>query len=174
MPIIATPARRRMVMIALLSLAVSGAVIRHFAANPSVLRDVGTLLLVMWLPAVGNLIAYLIRKLPRKAPQVRDFPAGSAFSADLQVRASILGVAPELLAALNPRDDRCTVLAGQQGFSARLAMPLAQAFAQGGEQILSLQLLRPEVALRELTPGTDIHLLVGTTAAASGRILQAQ
>jgi hypothetical protein len=173
MPIVATPARRRNVMIALLTLAIAGAVIRKFAANPSVLHDVGTLLLVMWLPAVGNLIGYLIRKWPRKRSQVRDFPPGSAFTADLRVQASVLDLAPELLAGLDPQDHHCTVLAGQQGFTARLPIPVTQALARTGEQTFSLQLLRPEVALRELVPGTDIHLLVGTTAAASGRVLQA-
>jgi hypothetical protein len=55
--------RRQIVMIVLLALSVVGGAIRHWADNPSVARDVGTLLMVLWLPAVGNLVAFLIAKV---------------------------------------------------------------------------------------------------------------
>jgi hypothetical protein len=170
MPIVATPARRQLAMAVLLLLAVSGAVIRKFAPQPSVLHDIGTLLLVMWLPAVGNLIAYLVRRIPRKAKAAPDFAAGSAFVADLRVQVQVLGLPQELASALTPQERRITVLAGQHGFSARLDVPVLQALAQPGEQALSLQLLRPELA-GELPPGTEVHLVVGRTAAATARVL---
>eukprot|EP01034_Spumella_vulgaris_P006289 gene6289-8010_t len=44
---------RRVAMAVLLGLAVLGGVIRYTATNPSTLRDVGTLLLVLWVPAIG-------------------------------------------------------------------------------------------------------------------------
>jgi hypothetical protein len=43
--------RRQVVMCVLLGLAAAGAAIRHWADNPSLARDIGTLLLVLWLPA---------------------------------------------------------------------------------------------------------------------------
>jgi len=46
-------------MAVMLVLAAAGGVIREMAPNPSVLRDIGTLMLVLWLPAVGNLVCYL-------------------------------------------------------------------------------------------------------------------
>ena len=67
-----TSAGRRLAMAVLLLLAIAGAVIRATAPDPSTLRDIGTLLLVLWMPAVGNLVAYLVRKIPR-----RRWPAGA-------------------------------------------------------------------------------------------------
>ena len=86
MPIIATPSRRRTAMAVMLALAMSGLVIRYFAPDPSMLRDFGTLLMVMWLPAVGNFAAYLIGKIPRPPPRVVEFTRGAAFEPHLQVR----------------------------------------------------------------------------------------
>ena len=86
MALIATPARRRLAMIALLVLAASGGVVRWVAPNPSTLRDLGTLLLVLWLPAVGNLIAYFIKRIPRSAPPATEFAPGAAFAPQLHDR----------------------------------------------------------------------------------------
>ena len=47
---------RRAAMAALLALAVLGGVIRYSAPNPSTLRDIGTLLLVLWVQLVVGLI----------------------------------------------------------------------------------------------------------------------
>ena len=65
-------------MAVLLFLAVIGAAIRHWADNPSLLRDIGTLMLVLWLPAVGNLVAFVIRRVPwRRVREPRAFAARS-------------------------------------------------------------------------------------------------
>ena len=58
----ATAARRKLIVIALLLLAVAGGAIRAWAPNPSTLRDIGSLLLVLWVPVIGNVIAYLVRQ----------------------------------------------------------------------------------------------------------------
>jgi hypothetical protein len=171
MPHVATPARRRIVMASLLALAVAGAVVRTTAPNPSVLRDVGTLLLVLWLPAVGNLIAWLIRKIPRKAARVTDFAAGSAFTEHLRAQVDVLASSPQLLAAWNPHDARCTLVAGHQAFTARLPAPAAEELAHPGERLLRLELLRPDASLQHLAPGTEFHLMLGPTAAAKGRVV---
>ena len=162
----ATPARRRNVMIALLVLATGGALVRHFAPAPSTLRDIGTLLLVLWLPAVGNLVAYLLRRIPRKAPQAADFDDSLAFVPHLQV--SLQPVAP---AAIPDSDaHRCILVVGRRGFTARLQQPVGRIFAVPTDSV-PLQLLQPSLALRELKPGVDFHLLVGTAAVASGVVL---
>jgi len=170
MALIATPSRRRLAMVALLLLAVAGLIIRNLAPNPSTLRDIGSLLLVLWLPAVGNLIAYLIRKVPRRAPHATDFLADAAFTPHLQVRVEAVDAAAPTLAALDHQGSRCIVLVGRQGFTARLSQPVAQALAAAGPQTLALQLLHPGVALPRLAAGTAFHLLVGTTAVAKGRV----
>jgi uncharacterized membrane protein len=61
-----TSSRRQIVMATLLGLAIVGAAVRYFAPNPSVTRDIGTLLMVMWLPAVGNLVAFAVRQLHKR------------------------------------------------------------------------------------------------------------
>ncbi|HSV78317.1 MAG TPA: hypothetical protein VLK85_03805 [Ramlibacter sp.] len=172
MAIIATPARRRIIMATLLALATAGAVIRYFAAPGSVLHDIGTLLLVLWLPAVGNLIAWLIRQAPRRAPPASGFMAGSAFVPHLRAQVAFLVPVPSALAALDPREQACTLVAGTHGFTVRLAEPLAGLAAAAGPRELALELLRPDVAFQELRPGAPFHLLVGRDAVAKGQVLE--
>ena len=172
MALTATPARRRLAMIALLLLAVAGGIIRRYAPDPSTLRDIGTLLLVLWLPAVGNLIAYFAKKIPHRVPPPTSFPEGSTFAPQLDVRLHAVEMPRDLLATLAPDERQCTVLVGRSGFTARLGQPLKQLFANPGPQALALELLRPAVALPRLAPGTDFHLLAGTTAIAKGTVLR--
>jgi len=171
MPFIVTPLRRRLVMVVLLGLACAGAVIRHQAPDPSTLRDVGTLLLVLWLPAVGNLIAYLIRRIPTRRPRPTTFRPGADFSAHLQTSIDSVSAPADWLATLDPLEKRCTVLVGQSAFTVRSAAPLAQ-WIPHAPQTLALECLVPSVALRELVPGTAFHLLIGTTAVAQGRVVE--
>lgn len=157
-------------MALLLLLAVAGGVIRHFAENPSTLRDIGTLMLVLWLPAVGNLIGYLIRKIPRRAPQANDFAPGSVFTPHLEVRLQALDATRELLDAIAPGERRCIVLVGTHAFRARLSVPLEEMIATPGDKMLALELLRPALGLAALPPGSEFHLLAGNTAVAKGQV----
>ena len=90
-------ARRRLIVIVLLCVAAGGALLRHFAAPGSTARDVGTLLMVLWLPVIGSVVAWLFAKLRRTAPGAADssdFEARSAFHphalVELTMRASQL------------------------------------------------------------------------------------
>lgn len=167
-----TPTRRQLAMAALLVLAVSGGLIRHFADNPSTLRDVGTLLLVLWLPAVGNLIAFFIRKIPRRAPPATDFADGSPFRPHLRVQLEPTTESAGWLAALDPQTRLCTVIVGRQGFTARLPGPLVEELDSERAHEAQLELLHPDTgALGQLTPGRDFFLLAGTTAVARGRVV---
>jgi hypothetical protein len=173
MALIATPARRRLAMIVLLLLAVLGGVIRKVAPQPSTLHDIGTLLLVLWLPAVGNLIAYLVRRMPRRAPRPVElpraaFPEGSAFRPNLHARLEAIDDPQVQVAALAAQGAECLLLVGGQAFTGRLAQSVAQSLA--GPQPQPIELLRPAAAMPQLAPGTAFHLLVGTTAVAKGRV----
>jgi hypothetical protein len=170
MGIKATPFRRRVAMAVMLLLAVAGGVIRWYAPNPSTLRDLGSLLLVMWLPAVGNLIAFLVGRIPRSAPPVTEFTEGSAFSPQLHVQLAP-SVPPKTLATLDAEQRRCTLLVGRHGFTARAAQPLAALLAAADAPPSAFELLHPKTALKRLVPGTRFHLLVGTTALAKGQVL---
>lgn len=158
-------------MAVLLALAFAGGVIRHQAPDPSTLRDIGTLLLVLWLPAVGNLVAYLMRRIPSRKPPPTAFPPDAAFSAQLQTRIDLVAAPAAFIAALDPAERRCTVLVGRQGFTVRSAVPLSQWLADA-PQSLALECLVPSAALRQLVPGTAFHLLAGTTVVAQGQVLE--
>lgn len=169
MALTATPARRRLIMIALLLLAVAGSLIRYFAPDPSTLRDIGTLLMVLWLPAVGNLVAYFVRKIPRRAPQLAaGFGAGSPFTPHLRVRLEPAGTVRDLPAALASAGNSCTLIVANSGFTARLDGPAPVQQDQG----VQVELLRPEVALAQLATGTEFRLAVGATAVAKGRVVE--
>lgn len=169
--VVATPFRRRIAMGVMLVLAASGGVLRHYAPAPSTLHDIGTLLLVLWLPAVGNLIAYLVGKLPRRAPPPTDFPAGSAFTPQLELQLETVPLPAGWLATLDADERRAVLLVGRHGFTVRLAQPIARWLAQAPASATWVELLRPASARSTLTPGTALHVLVGSTAVAKGQVL---
>jgi hypothetical protein len=172
MPLVATSARRQLAMAVMLALAVTGGIIRHQAPNPSTLRDIGSLLLVMWLPAVGNFIAFLARKVPTGKPPPTHFAEGSPFTPQLRLQLDQVPLPADFIATLEPLDDRGTLLTGRRGFTIRLDRPMAQWLAQPLQAPVAVQCLLPEVALRTLVPGTPVHLLVGTTAVAKGQVVE--
>lgn len=155
----------------MLALAVTGAVVRHYAPAPSTLHDIGTLLLVMWLPAVGNLVAYLVGKLPRRAPPPTDFDAGSAFVRQVELDLEAAPLPAGWLASLAPGERRAVLLVGRHGFTVRLDEPLAQWLAQSPLPATWVELLRPASARKALAPGTALHVLVGSTAVAKGTVV---
>lgn len=171
--VIATSSRRRIAMGVMLALAAGGGVLRHYAPAPSTLHDVGTLLLVMWLPAVGNFVGWLVRKLPRSAPPPTDFPAGSAFVPQVEVRLDPVPTPEGWLAALDAHERRAVLLVGRHGFTVRLAAPVREWLAQAPAPTLWVELLRPASARKALMPGTTLHMLVGTTVVAQGKVLSA-
>jgi hypothetical protein len=163
---------RRAVTATLLALAVLGAVLRAVADNPSMLRDVGTVLLVLWLPALGSLIGYLKNKLPASAPPPTHFAEGSPFSPQLKVRLRKVALPPGFAELLDPHEARATVILGRRGFTVRMAEPLLQWLARGADPEVELELLRPGVALPHLPAGTSFHVVMGTTAVAKGQVCE--
>lgn len=161
-------------MAVLLALAVVGGVVRWLAPNPSTLRDIGTLMLVLWVPAIGQLISWLmgklIGKIPRKAPPSHEFAADSPFTP--HVHADITPVPlTDGMPPLSDADTRCTLVIGRNGFTARLDQPVAWWLTQPGTRRAAIELLRPDVAKPHLAAGTAFHLVVGTVAVARGEVL---
>jgi hypothetical protein len=124
---------------------------------------------VLWLPAVGNLVAFVIARLPRRSRAANGFAAASPFKPHLSAQINPLPRADAAL-ALAPFGHQCTLIVGNQAFTARLAQPLAQWFEAGTAGPVELELLHPEPALRELRPGVAFYLAAGTTAIGKGRV----
>ncbi len=161
--------RRQVVMAVLLGLAAVGAAIRHWSPNPSLARDIGTLMLVLWLPAVGNLVAFAVRKLHPLLRRKRGFADDSPFKAQLSAEVAARETAGD--GALGPGQRNCTVIVGNEGFTARTGQALSQALAAPpSPAVVELEFLRPALALPRLPPGADFYLMVGPAVVASGRV----
>ena len=167
----ATSSRRQIIVFVLLVLALAGAVIRQWADNPSITRDIGTLLLVLWLPVIGNVVAFVIMRVQsaRRARRSAGFAPESPFIAHLRVEVLPLAPAP----VFSKEERNCTLVIAQEGFTARSTTPLAQWLTAGATCPVELQLLRPELALPRLPAGTSFSILAGFLVVARGRVLQA-
>lgn len=167
----ATSHRRQLIVAVLLALALVGAGMRQWADNPSLARDIGTLLLVLWLPAVGNIVAFAIGRWRAAHPQRPPFDPAAAFQGHLLVELARVGPAA---AGAATDAGLCTLVVGSQGFTARLAQPLALWLAGPQPAVLQVQLLRPTLALPRLPPGAPFSVLAGTRAVGTGRVLEVQ
>lgn len=172
MPSSSISTRRQIITVVMLVLALIGGLVRWFAPQPSLARDLGSVLMVLWLPIVGNIIGWLMQraKAPKHAPQ--GFTAGTAFEPHAQVELTLLPAETPLLS----RPIRAgffdgALVVGSEGFTTRLAVPA------DGEPVpevpcrLAVQFLRPELALAQLQPGTRFALLSGRTVLGTGHVL---
>jgi hypothetical protein len=163
--------RRQIVMAVLLGLALVGGAIRHWSPNPSLMREIGTLMLVLWLPAVGNLVGFVMRKLAPLMRPATSFAVGKPFVAQLRADLSPVESAAATSNSAEAQERHCTIVIGTEGFRARAAAPLVQALQSAGARSLDLEFLRPSVALARLPPETSFQLLLGTRVAATGRVV---
>lgn len=160
-------------MVILLVCAVVGGFVRWQAPNPSLARDVGNLLLVLWVPAIGNVIAFLVNQFRRRRAARGAFDA-RAFQPQLRVEMTPFdSQLPLVLGRLDPQDDNCAVVLGTDGFTARTSVPLATWLARGPRQPLELEFLKPALALPRFAPGTAFRMLAGSTVVAEGRVMAA-
>lgn len=165
MPFHATPARRKLVVIILLVLALIGGAIRHWAANPSTLRDLGSLMLVLWVPVIGNVIAYFVRKI-----KLRRTPFDLPFAPDLLVELTPLAPPPALTQPLAA--DSCALVVGTEGFTVRLSRPLAGWLKAGAPIQVQAQFLKPQMALAQFPPDTTFRIVAQQQLVGQGRVLQ--
>jgi len=168
-------ARRRLIVVILLCLSVAGAVLRQWAAPGSVARDVGTLLMLLWLPVIGTVVAWSYRKITRRPqPAVQEPPAfGAAFTAHARVELTLR--APQLPShnTLLPAGEyRCALVLGQEGFSARWLVPEGEALARGVPHALQVEFLTPSVAGPRFPSGTVFRVLADDSFIADGRVLK--
>lgn len=174
MPLNATSPRRKLVVVVLLGLAITGGAIRYFAPNPSLLRDLGSLLLVLWLPVIGNVVGFVGNKLPRPAPPPLAFEPGRPFAAHLVV--DVTGLSQPAHALTEPQDPEqhlFTLVVGRDGFRVRAPQAPASYLGTGQVQALELEFLRPRQAVPRFPVGTPFRLLWGHTAVGKGTVLRA-
>ncbi|VWX62868.1 conserved hypothetical protein [Burkholderiales bacterium 8X] len=167
--------RRRLIVVILLSVAVAGAAMRQWATPGSTTRDIGTLLMVMWVPIVGNIIAWLVRRWkmrPGAFQEPRDFDPATAFEAHLW---AVLTLRPSQVPAKNlplpPDEYHAALVLGTEGFSARWRVPAGEVWPRGVERTTSIELLSPSLALPRFAPGTEFRVLVGDSFIADGRVV---
>ena len=167
--------RRKLIVAILLCVAVGGAVVRHYATPGSTTRDIGTLLMVLWVPIIGNVIAWLIGKLPRRAPPAEPatFGAASAFTPHLRVELTLRPPAiPSHDVPLAPGEYRCALVVDNEGFSARWLVPHGKQLERGKAHALDVELLSPGMASARFPEGGAFRVLVGDSFIADGRVLQ--
>ena len=169
----ATTESPRLISGALLALALVGAAIRQSAPNPSLARDLGNLMLVLWIPIIGNVVGWVIQKLrlgPRPPP---DFPPRSIFVPHLQTELVPLDAKLlEKLRPIAPDERRCALVVGKHAVTVRLPVPLLAWLGTHRMQSMPVQFLRPDLAFPRFPPGTAFRVLAGSSIIGEGRVLQ--
>lgn len=171
--------RRKLIVAVLLCVAVGGAVVRHYAAPGTTTRDIATLLMVLWVPIIGNVIAWLIGKRPRRAPKpVTDAPPSfdtlGAFTPHALVELTFRKPAiPSQDVPVAPGEYRCALVLDKEGFSARWVVPPGDALERGLPASLAIEFLSPALARPRFPEGTAFRVLIGDSFIADGRVLQA-
>ena len=164
----ATAARRKLIVIVLLLLALAGGAIRAWANNPSTLRDVGSLLLVLWVPVIGNVIAYLVRQF--WTARGRSFPRDQPFAGELLVEMLPL---VQMSASTSPMTGHdCALVVGTEGFTVRLPQPVGDWLGGGVAAQMQVQFLKPEMALPSFAADTAFRIIARQQLVGQGRVLR--
>jgi hypothetical protein len=164
----AIPSRRVFIVVVLLITAVAGALLRSFSAPQSTPYYLGTLLMVMWVPIVGNVISFIVNRFRPTAPESPSF--SEPFVPHVGVE---LKLQPEQNPDL-PRKEQdgrihCLFVAGTEGFSARVSLHKTHALnnLQGAEA----QFLVPVAALPKFPIGATFQLMQGRSSIGTGQVL---
>lgn len=166
--------RRRLIVIILLCVAVGGAFVRHFAAPGSTLRDIGTLMLLLWVPIIGNVIAWLIGRMRRPAaPAASPFDARGPFEphalVELTLRPPKL---PSHDAPVAEGEHRCALVVDNEAFSVRWWVQPGEGFRRGTAQAIEVEFLAPALARPRFLRDTAFRMLVGESFIGDGRVLR--
>jgi hypothetical protein len=177
-------ARRRLIVVILLCVALGGAALRQLSAPGSTQRDVGTLLMLLWIPVIGNIIAWLVNRM-RAARALKKAAAVMAAAPAAPLREDMpfephAWVELTLRPAGVPSEDipiaeglhHCALVIGNEGFSVRWQVGPGRSFRRGTLQTLPVEFMAPEAALPRLKPGIAFRLLVGEAFIGDGQVLR--
>lgn len=176
--------RRRLIVVLLLCVAVSGALIRHFAAPGTTRHDIGTVMMLLWLPVIGQVVHWVFGKLRRRAWGADAAHAGAPAGPPSFDDATPF--APQVLAELTLRPaslpsenfaiasgmHSCALVIGNQGFSARWLVGPGQTLRRGTPHSLPVEFLKPALAAPFFAPGASFRVLVGEAFVGDGRVLR--
>lgn len=163
--------RRQIITLVLLAFAVVGGIVRWLAPAPSLARDMGSLLLVLWLPIVGNIIAWLVQRAKTPA-QPMGFADDAEFACHAQIEITLLPPpVPQAARPIRVGLFQCILIVGSEGFTARLHVPSGHEPEPGVPATFDVQFLRPDTATPKLPAGTRFTLLAGRTPIAQGQVL---
>lgn len=168
-------ARRKLIVLILLGVAVGGAVIRHFAAMGSTLRDIGTLLMLLWIPIIGNVIAWLVARVrrPHAEEPVAGFDQRADFTAHARVELTLReSQLPSENIPVAAGEHRCALVVDNQGFSARWRLRPGDVVERGRPRQCDIEFLAPELALVRFPVDAPFRMLVGESFIGDGRVLQ--
>lgn len=161
-------------MIILLCVAIGGALLRHFSDPRSTAHDVGTLLMLLWLPIIGNIISWLVSKLRRPAASgPAGFDEAGAFTPHALVELTLRP--PQLPSEDRPvpeGEHRCHLVVGNDGFSARWFVRPGEGFRRGEAKAIEVEFLAPAVALASFQDNAAFRMLVGESFIGDGRVLR--
>ncbi len=161
-------------MIVLLCVAALGALIRQFAAPDSLLRNIGTLMMLLWLPVIGNVIAWLVARVRQPpTPESKTFGAPDTFKphawVDLTLRAALL---PSEDLPIAVGEHRCALVVDNEGFSARWLVRPGETVRRGQPHTLQIEFLAPTAASQRLQSEAAFRMLVGEAFIGDGRVRQ--
>jgi hypothetical protein len=166
--------RRRLIVIILLCVAVAGGFVRHFATPGSTLRDIGTLLMLLWVPIIGNVIAWLVARMRRPAPAVTSpFDERGAFEAHALVELTLRPpTLPSHDVPVAEGEHRCALVVDNEAFSVRWWVRPGEAFRRGTARTIEVEFLAPALARMRFQPDTAFRMLVGESFIGDGRVLR--
>ena len=166
--------RRKLIVIILLCVAIGGALLRYFTVPRSTAHDVGTLLMLLWLPIIGNVITWLVGKMRRPAeaaPAV--FEEGSVFKPHALVELTLRP--PQLPIEDKPigeGEHLCHLVLDNQGFSVRWLVRPGELMRRGQPHPTEIEFLSPALALPRFQPNASFRMMVGESFIGDGRVLQ--
>ena len=133
--------------------------------------------MVLWLPVIGSVIAWLVAKVRREAPRRRRAPTGFDAAGAFQPHALVeLTMRPSQLPSENvpiaEGEHRCALVVDNEGFSARWFVAPGGAFRRGTAQTLEVEFLAPALALPRFQRDAAFRMLVGESFVGDGRVLQ--
>ena len=170
---VVTSYRRQIMTATLLAFAAGGGIVRWLAPNPSLARDIGSLLLILWLPIIGNIIAFVVGKARNRGQVLAAFASDRPFTSQALLEITLRAAdVPSAARPLGAGLFQCSLVLGYEAFTVRLSVPAGAEPRPQQHCTLEAEFLRPDLALPRFPEGTTFILLSGRTALGEGRVVK--